>query len=344
MIKIGEEYDKNLPTYKEFCVGIQSLIERLVRTYKIDVHSITNRIKNKDSLLEKCKKKGYKELSNFTDIVGIRIITFVLEDVEKIRQMIKKEFDVDNANSEDKFTKLKVDQTGYLSVHYILRLGKPRCNQSEWAEYNGYVFELQIRTLLQHAWASMSHDNMYKFNNGLPSEIERRFYLAAGTLELLDIEFQRLSDELVIYRNKISQETKAGNLKNIEINAISLSEYLGKRFCNASDSRWLELEKSLYQQNSKIIDQMKLFGINYIADLDNILSDEFTEILRNVLEAEKYYDVGLLRSMMIISDAEKYFAHCLNEEEFIYCGDKLYEYVNNLNDIAEKNEVKIYPF
>lgn len=130
------------------------------------------------------------------DLAGIRIIAYINSDVERISKIIEDEFEIDRENSVDKSKLLGIDQVGYQSVHYIAKLSKKRLELSEYEEYQDMVFEVQIRTILQHAWAEIEHDRNYKFNGVLPNNIKRKFYLTAGVLELIDREFEVLSKEI----------------------------------------------------------------------------------------------------------------------------------------------------
>jgi hypothetical protein len=76
--------------------------------------------------------------------------------------------------------------------------GKMNTTRSGLAEYQSYKdlkLEVQVRTILQHAWAEMEHDIQYKSPNAIPTLIKRRFIALAGLLEIADREFQTLQDE-----------------------------------------------------------------------------------------------------------------------------------------------------
>jgi len=207
---------------------------------------------------------------------------------------------------------------------------------SEYKRFNRLVFEIQVRTLLQHAWASMSHENQYKFSGKLPSEIDRRFYLTAGTLELLDIEFQRLSDELKEYKKDIAVEIEDGNL-DIEINSTTLAEYLDKRFNCFKE--WSNFKRTFRGQEEKVIYELGCFGVNSLADLDELISDEVAKIL--VSHSITYN--GLLRDMMVFVDADKYFGHCWDNTLIMreIATEGLSKYVKNLKDILRKYNIRV---
>ena len=93
-------------------------------------------------------------------------------------------FDVDEANSSDRSKVLKEDKVGYKSVHIVEKLGKQRADLVEYKGIYDLKFEIQIRTVLQHAWAELTHDRSYKIDVVLPPHIQRKINLHAGLLEL----------------------------------------------------------------------------------------------------------------------------------------------------------------
>jgi len=296
--KLEEWYDCNLSANEQFKNKMESLIQELISEEGIHVHSITSRVKEKDSFFKKCELKNYERVDKVTDIVGIRIITHILEDVKKVRELIEAEFEIDSDNSGDKSSDLKPNETGYLSDHRIAQLNSSRSGLSEYKQHKGKVFEIQIRTLLQHAWAEISHENSYKFSGVLPEKISRHFYLTAGTLELIDQEFQRLIVELSGYSNKVKEHIKAG-IFDIEINSFSLNEYLSEKLKDFS-----EIEHTLDGGDKEVIDVLEEFGVKTIRELDDITSPSPENNFREMPLAKNYLD--FLRDIMKLKNEERY--------------------------------------
>ena len=82
--------------------------------------------------------------------------------------MITGSFNIDEKNSLDKKILLASDQIGYRSVHFVCDLGAQRSGLPEFKDLGGLKFEIQVRTVLQHAWAELAHDRNYKFSGTLP--------------------------------------------------------------------------------------------------------------------------------------------------------------------------------
>lgn len=308
--KIASWYDDHKMFYDAFAKKMQDLLKTLVENENIPFHSITYRLKEKNSYLEKCNRKNYDNpIEEITDFAGIRIIAYTTADVDKICSIIESEFLIDELNSENKADLLESDKVGYLSVHYIAGLSENRLSLKEYSRYIGLACEIQVRTLLQHAWAEIEHDRSYKFSGVLPENINRRFHLIAGVLEMMDSEFQRLSDEIDQYAEKVRKETECGNL-NIPLDTTSLIEYISNKISNPT------IIKNFNQGDKEIINELHAFGINSIKDLESLFSPEFCKFY-NEFEGYTNY-LGLLRSAMVLFDAKLYFEKVWNEDWMMY--------------------------
>lgn len=138
------------------------LISQTLKQQEIELNSIEHRIKTEESLAGKLERKGekYHQLSDITDLIGLRIVTFYTDDVDKVAAIISQLFDIDWSNSVDKRKLHDLNSFGYNSLHYI-------CNLHE----GSFPFEIQIRTALQHTWSAIEHDIGYKGAVKLPLNI-----------------------------------------------------------------------------------------------------------------------------------------------------------------------------
>ncbi|WP_432929178.1 GTP pyrophosphokinase [Microbispora sp. CA-135349] len=180
---------------------VVSLLQALALARNISVHSITYRIKEEVSARKKLSngREKYAGVDDLTDLLGVRIITYFPNEVDAIAKIIEDEFRIDRENSVDKRKLLDPDRFGYLSLHYIAMLNEDRCKLIEYQPFADLKFEVQIRSILQHAWAEIEHDLGYKSQHGTPAEVRRRFSRLAGLLELADAEFQAINQELRDY-------------------------------------------------------------------------------------------------------------------------------------------------
>ena len=196
------------------------LISQTLKQQGIELNSIEHRIKTVESLAGKRERKGekYRQLSDITDLIGLRIVTFYTDDVDKVAAIISQLFDIDWSNSVDKRKLHDLNSFDYNSLHYI-------CNLHE----GSFPFEIQIRTALQHTWSAIEHDIGYKGAVKLPPQYRRQFSRLAGMLELADDEFSRLRTTMTEYRRQIQTLVKSGNLSDVALSTDSFRSYLELR-------------------------------------------------------------------------------------------------------------------
>jgi ppGpp synthetase/RelA/SpoT-type nucleotidyltranferase len=189
-------YDRAADKYRRLGIDVEQLLKRLLGVAEIPISSIGHRLKERDSLEKKLRSSDkYKNLWDVTDTVGARVITFFADDVDRVADIIcrQENFAIDWVNTVDKRRKLKSDQFGYQSLHLVASLSKQRIF-SENSEYETLKIEIQVRSLIQHAWAEFEHA-YYKSARSLPSSFARRVFLLAGLLELGDKEFKAVRND-----------------------------------------------------------------------------------------------------------------------------------------------------
>ena len=155
------------------------------------MHHIESRCKSLDGFREKAFRKSYgNPMTEMTDIVGLRIILYFNSDVTFAAGLLASEFVVDLANSQDKRIPAEDDRFGYGSYHLVISLDQRRAALPEWRPFADLRAEIQIRTVLQHAWAAVDHLLDYKQSPGLSSGDRRKLNRIAAALEGLDEDFE----------------------------------------------------------------------------------------------------------------------------------------------------------
>ena len=192
--KLRSWYRNVRPLYASLANVVQNTIESLLKQERVDYLNVTSRAKSEASFLEKVRRKTYKKPEEeITDLAGIRVITFIESDLTKVSNLIESSFNVIPTKSLNKTEELGIDRFGYRSLHFVCDLGKDRIKLPEFLPYKDLLFEVQVRTVLQHAWAEIEHDRNYKFSGVLPTHLQRRLHLLAGVLEIVDREFATLA-------------------------------------------------------------------------------------------------------------------------------------------------------
>ena len=222
---ILEDYRKQRDDFITLGDTVHTMLSDIVKDLGLSVLAVEHRVKAEKSLAGKLERKGegYNTLEDITDILGCRVICFLSDEIDMIGKKIEENFVIDWENSSDKRALIKEDAFGYLSLHYICSLPFG----DKWPdEICGKKFEVQIRTILQHAWSAIHHDIGYKSDFGVPREIRRQFARLAGLLELADDEFVRARDNMVGYTEDIRNRIITDDADDVSINMISLGEYV----------------------------------------------------------------------------------------------------------------------
>ena len=196
-------YEELRPLYGAFCVHVRRLVSEEIAGRSIKIHSIEARTKTVESFERKIRRllhaqrasrNGPEPLTMVTDMAGVRVITFFPKTVQDVDAVIRERFRVLEKDTKSE-SRDAPGGFGYRSVHYLVELapGPPERPDLQW--FQGLVAEIQVRTILQHAWAEIEHDIQYKSTRALPPTIRRRLAALAGLLEIADREFQAVRDE-----------------------------------------------------------------------------------------------------------------------------------------------------
>lgn len=297
-----EWYSKNSFLYEALAGRVESIIREVLELRKINYHSITSRPKSIESYQRKASMEKYKEpRSEIMDMAGIRVITYTDSDAKEVYEIVKSIFDIQPELSVDKSKELGINRVGYRSIHCIGTLGEDRLRLPEYKIFKDVCFEIQIRTILQHAWAEFEHDRNYKFSGVLPEEIRRRFSILAGNLELIDREFDSISEAIDAYAEEVGRKTELGDL-DVPINSTSLKEYMSRKFEDLTDAI------QTLKEDKGIIEQIQDMGINTLQEFDKIIPKDYIDIKTKHMsprEPDNFYSI--IVDILIIHDADTYF-------------------------------------
>jgi len=223
-----EQYRELLPELEPLCERVCSLLNQALKEKGIYVTAIEHRVKSERSLRRKLELKGakYRSISDVTDLVGLRVITFYTDDVDKVAVVAKGLFDIDWHDSVDKRKLHQLNSFGYNSLHYICRLRGQESAGAGGGRAEQLRFELQMRTALQHVWSTIEHDTGYKGDVKVPDVYLRQFHRLAGMMELIDDEFSRLRQVLTDYRRQTLALVKSGRLDDVALSRDTFRSYL----------------------------------------------------------------------------------------------------------------------
>ena len=272
-----EQYRRLLPVYTEMAEVIPEKLRGFFDEAGLIVAAVEHRVKTEESLIGKLNLKGskYQSIFDITDIIGLRVITFYIDDVDKVASVMERLFEIDWENSVDKRKAHGADSFGYLSLHYICRIPESAYSDPEHPELNQIRFEVQMRTLLQHAWANMNHDTGYKSGVDIPKVYVRNLSRLAGLLEIADDEFSRIRRELADYRRHVKQLVASGNLSEVPLDGDSFRSYLAIRPFDSLNRRFASLNQAEIQDVdlSVFLTVFKALGFATLGDIDRMIKD-----------------------------------------------------------------------
>jgi putative GTP pyrophosphokinase len=158
-----QKYREVQPEFQTYAEVLEDILKKAGELYA-PLCIVGARAKSISSFAEKAVRKAFKykdPVNQITDLCGARVITHFQYQAEQICRFIRNSFDIDEANSLDVRSRLRVSEFGYRSVHYVVT---PKTSQVLGIPIPkailGKKAEIQVRTLLQHAWADISHDRM----------------------------------------------------------------------------------------------------------------------------------------------------------------------------------------
>ena len=275
--EILAQYKSLLPVYSQMADVIPEKLKEIFAESGIIVAAVEHRVKTEESLAGKLKLKGgkYKDIFDITDLVGIRVITFYVDDVDKVASIVERLFDVDWENSIDKRKAHEIDSFGYLSLHYICSIPESSYKSPEHPEINKIRFEVQMRTVLQHAWANMNHDTGYKSGVDIPRVYMRDMSRLAGMLELIDDEFSRIRREITDYRRNVQNLVASGNLEEVQLDGDSFKSYLQIGPFDRLSQRIASINQAEIQpvDLSKFLGLFKAMGFKTLGDIAALIKN-----------------------------------------------------------------------
>ncbi|MEJ7832536.1 MAG: DUF429 domain-containing protein [Nocardioides sp.] len=224
-----QEYAAQQPALIDAGAQFVARVTAILDEAGIDYLSVTGRTKGVTSFAEKAARTidgqpAYPDpLRDITDQIGVRVITYVHSDVSAVADLLSDQVLVIDDRDLGQETASE-GRFGYASRHLLVKLD------------DGRVASVQLRTVLQHAWAEFEHDIRYKGN--VPEEhardLDRRFTLAAGLLELADQEFATIRERL---RPGVPDPRSEVEPDDPRIDPRELAAFLAGQYADAGWSR-----------------------------------------------------------------------------------------------------------
>ncbi|WP_454830937.1 GTP pyrophosphokinase [Pseudoxanthomonas wuyuanensis] len=163
-----DEYEKQQPVYELFAKTVARILTAAIDhagDYRLQV--VRARAKEAGSLRRKLINRGIDQSTRIEheikDLAGCRAILYTNGDVEKLINsgLIESNFDVVERKIHHSGIDPRTSPQLYTANHYVVRLGSDRLTLPEYVQFAGMRCEIQLQTILNHAWAEIEHD-IYK--------------------------------------------------------------------------------------------------------------------------------------------------------------------------------------
>ncbi len=235
------EYAEQHPALRLAADQFVALVTSILDDAGINYLSVTGRAKSVASFAAKAAREvdgrpAFADpLREITDQIGVRVITYVHSDVQAVADLLDDQVVVHDDRDMGRETASE-GRFGYASRHLLIGLDAGRDDQPAYELLSGRLAQIQIRTVLQHAWAEFEHDIRYK--GTIPDEhvpdFDRRFTLAAGLLELADREFSTIRDRLQVGMTGAQPDAEDDDPR---ISPRELAAFLAGQYADAGWSR-----------------------------------------------------------------------------------------------------------
>jgi ppGpp synthetase/RelA/SpoT-type nucleotidyltranferase len=195
-LRFYETYQANYGRMEGAAAAAEFLVGDALRDLPVEIHAVTGRAKRPLSLLKKLRNGGYKDPAvQLTDQVAVRVIAYYEDHIDPIVERLSERFEVKPGESQDLAGRLPVGAFGYRSHHLVVRAAVDGLAGSQAQGLRGLWFEIQVRSVLAHAWAEIEHEVVYKSGSEIPDGLKARFAEIAASLGVADREFIRLRQD-----------------------------------------------------------------------------------------------------------------------------------------------------
>lgn len=251
------------PQYEQLCSEVKYILEKRLQESEIEVSTVTSRAKTLPSFAEKTARKGYDDpLADTTDLAGVRVVYLYRDDQLRIETIIENEFRV--VEKIDKVGVREADEFGYGALHYLVKLGK-KSSGARYDDLKALMCEIQVRTVLQDAWAVIDHHLSYKNEADIPKQLRRKLNSLSGLFETADDQFDHIRQERTDYLERVRKlrDDPAAFLSQ-ELNLDTFAEYIKWKFPDKArepDDRFL----------LRVFRALQQYDIGSLEQIDNLV-------------------------------------------------------------------------
>jgi len=301
---IRKAYEEIRPNYVNLGKNIKTALMGFMHEKRIDVLDVCYRVKEFESFYDKIGRKKYTNpFSEIEDICGLRIICFLPADLDLIIGVIEDEFFI--AEREDKSDMLSVKEFGYRSLHFIVKLKDDWLKAPNFRGLKNFKAEIQVRTILMHAWADISHKLSYKQEESVPNQLKRKLSQLCALFELADEQFDELWQSKTEYQNDIAEVAKERGRFDITqpLNIDTLQTLLDFYF---PERKMSSLHTLLFYQQIKVFNITIKELVESVEQSKDILVSFEAEMSKIRIKPYVLSQIGAIRIVLNIFNDEFY--------------------------------------
>lgn len=277
--ELEREYRDIAPIANRFCDELANQLKALVEKENISLgFPIEYRVKSFDSIIGKLDRLHLKftSIKDLQDLIGLRLILLFNRDVDKVCRAISDTFEV--IKQENTQERLKEDQFGYSSFHFLIRLPTEWLSVPSLSALGELNAEIQVRTVAQHIWAAASHILQYKNEENVPLPVIRAISRVSALLETVDLEFERVLEKREIYRAELDIKT-SDELLNVDL----LEKIL--------DSILPAMNKDIDEDYGNLLTDLYYFNVTTPKKLVEIIKRNYDKVMKEESGMIKAYSV-----------------------------------------------------
>ncbi|MBP8298336.1 MAG: hypothetical protein KAX84_19660 [Burkholderiales bacterium] len=202
--RILAEYKNKRHLYEEFGVAVYKLLDLFLKEGNFR-YQLAYRTKAPEGLREKLVRKAtqgiwYEHLDDIEDLAGLRVVFYSDKSKSRFLSAIR-----DEISGTMRFEE-RTSKSGYDATHVVVSFGPKRLELSEYKHFKGMKSEIQVTTILRHAWAEIEHDLVYKDISGLRKRDPEKFAMVQVRLgRIMTEHIKQASSELEELLNEIDE-------------------------------------------------------------------------------------------------------------------------------------------
>ncbi|MBT3271232.1 RelA/SpoT domain-containing protein [Candidatus Poribacteria bacterium] len=229
-----EAYRVDRDRYADFARAVEATLEAMLQTHDFVGYHASSRAKSPESLRRKLDEGATYPTK---DCAGCRVLFYVESHIDDFVSHVYQEFEVQDHVTHE-------SDEDYNAIHLTVSLGDTRRDLLEYRRFDGLQCEIQLSTVLYHAWSEMTHDTVYKPPEGVDTfdrdafeDIRQQFAAvmrkhirpATRDLDFIHYSFQRLREGQTAFGPQFLDDVSQAPSNNELYRQLeSLAQYVGR--------------------------------------------------------------------------------------------------------------------